>query len=643
MKLLLFSCLFVISNLAIGQDFITKDQLDNRSKKLFEQAQRFVNSQNWSEATLSLDQIIARHPNAIDALLFRAGIHYDNNDLSSAEIDFKSALALSTTYALIANYQLGVTQYKLEKYTDAIANFEAFLSNIAPDDRRKARTEYYLDKAKTGAKIKANPVSFKPTSLGPNINTKGKEYLPSFTADGQLLVYTVNYNGQEDFYFSTKNEQGDWNKGQPFEEVNTTANEGAQSISADGRTLVFTGCRRKDGLGSCDLYYTEQKNGQWDDVIHPDSPLNTRYWESQPSLSSNGQWLFFASDRPGGLGENDIWVCQRKSDGQWGNPINLGAPINTPGNDESPFIHPDGQTLYFMSDGHPGLGGYDLFLARLENGQYSPPQNLGYPINTSASEGALTVSLDGKTAYYTTNTHTIAGQKQDFDIYQFPLHSDARPQAVTYVSGTIIDATTDKPIPTADVQIKTDNGQVALSSVKTDINGQFLIVLPAGKNYQFLASEDNYLFFSDRFELKNATSLDDPFLLNIKLQPVDSPPISGQEIVLKNVFFDSNSDELLNSSSQELNQLATLLKENPSMNIRINGHTDNIGLPKDNLQLSLRRAESVKQFLIETGIEASRLDTKGFGESSPIADNSTKDGQAQNRRTSFEVKSDSSN
>ncbi len=633
--LLFFSILF--SYHLSGQDFLTKDQLDKRSNKIFIQAQRFANVQQWSEAVKCLDQLLERKPNAIDALLLRAGIQYDQNKLATAEKDYEAVLLLSTNHAPITYYQLAVTEYRQEKYTEALEHFEAYLTMVDPEDKRKKRAEVYLAKAEIGAQLKSKPVPFEPQSLGDSINTKGKEYLPSFTADGRLLVYTVNYDGQEDFYFSLKNEVGNWMKGKPFDEINSPANEGAQSIAVDGRTLVFTGCQRKDGLGSCDLYYTERKNGEWKKTIHPETPLNSPYWESQPSLSANGQWLFFASDRPGGLGGNDIWVSGRKTDGQWGKPINLGAPINTAGNDESPFIHPDGQTLYFMSDGHPGLGGYDLFLARLENGQYTPPQNLGYPINTSASEGALVVSLDGKTAYYTTNTHSIQGQKQDFDIYQFPLHTAAQPKAVTYVSGQVTDAKTDKVVPNVYIQVKGENSNQSITNIQTDEKGHFLVVLPAGKNYQFLAKEEGYIFFSERFEMKDTHSVIAPFKLDIALQPITNELADGKEIILRNVLFDSNSDQLLESSTQELDQLTNLLKENPTLEIRINGHTDNIGQAEDNLHLSERRAEAVKQFLINAGIAATRLTAKGFGETQPITDNSDEIGRSKNRRTSFEV------
>ena len=637
MKYLISLLLIVVSLSIWGQDFLTKEQLDRRSTKLYEQAYHHVNVQQWSQAINCLDQLLEREPTAIDALLFRAGIQHDKGDLAAAEKDFESALLLSLNYAPLSIYQLGVTEYKQEKYLESGEHFEQYLTVGAPNERRKKRAENFLIKANTAAELKANPVPFEPQSLGKNINTPGKEYLPSFTADGQLLVYTVNYDGQEDFYFSTRDENNQWQKGKPFDAINTLTNEGAQSIAANGKTLVYTGCHRKEGLGSCDLYYTEYRKGKWSEAIHPDAPFNTKYWESQPSLSSNGKWLFFASDRPGGFGGNDIWVSGRQQNGSWGKPFNLGAPINTAGNEESPFIHPDGQTFYFMSDGHPGLGGYDLFLSRFENGQYLPPENLGYPINTVASEGALVVSFDGKTAYYTTNENTIAGQKQDFDIYQFPLYAAAQPKPVTYVKGNVIDNKTKEAVTHAIIMIKNEDNNQAPINIETDENGLFMIVLAAGKNYQFSAEAENYLFFSERFELKNVNTIKAPFSLEIPLQPIGDEAVIGQEVVLRNVLFESNSDELLESSTEELNRLVDLLEQNKNLNIRINGHTDNIGEEVANQILSENRAEAVTNFLIEAGIAVERLSSKGFGEIQPISDNETEEGRSQNRRTSFEV------
>ncbi|MEL7220472.1 MAG: OmpA family protein [Bacteroidota bacterium] len=638
---LFFLCLFTLTftNCTItAQTFVKKAELDKRSQKRYAQAESYNNLRDYTAAEAELDAILTKEPKAIDALLFRAQLLTDMEQWAKAEMDIEAALDLSTTYYRPAMYQLGLVEIEQEKYAEAIVHFEQYLAQASATDRHRERVEGYLANARVAAKLRERVVPFEPSSLGENINTPEKEYLPSFTADGQFLIYTVRYYRDEDFYYSSKDEAGNWQKAQPLEGVNTEFSEGASCISADGRLLFFTGCYRPQSLGSCDLYFTELKNGEWQAVEHPSAPLNSAGWDSQPSLSANGRYLYFASDRPGGLGGNDIWRSTRQTDGSWGAPANLGAPINTTGDDESPFIHADGQTLYFMSDGHPGLGDYDLFHARLdENGEWQTPENMGYPINTAAAEGALIVSLDGKTAYYTTDENTEEGETQNFDIYQFPLYEEARPKPVTYLRAKVMNSKTKKALAGTLVELNTDEDDLEQLQVKTDSDGQFLLVLPAGYNYQLSVEKEGYLFYSDRFELSGEASREKPYELEVMLQPIPAKvSAAGNEpIVLRNVLFATASAELLTVSAPELDRLVQLLKDNTALNIQINGHTDNVGEEAANQTLSEARAKAVYDYLIQAGITAGRLAYEGFGESRPIKSNETEEGRQRNRRTEF--------
>lgn len=638
--LLLFFLSFIFTDYTLfAQDFVRKADLDRRSQKRYAQAEYYNQIQDLVAAKAELDAILSKESKAIDALLFRAQLLADMKKWVEAEKDMEAALVLSVDYYRPAIYQLGVIETEQEKYTEAITHFEQYLEQSADTDRRKKRVEGYLANARIAAKLRERVVPFAPASLGDSINTKRKEYLPSFTADGQFLIYTVRYFDDEDFYYSSKDENGNWRKAQPLEAVNTELSEGASSISADGRLLFFTGCYRPEGLGSCDLYFTEMKNGKWQSLQHPEAPLNSKAWDSQPSLSANGRYLYFSSDRPGGLGGNDIWRSTRQTDGSWGKPINVGAPINTTGDDESPFIHADGQTLYFMSNGHPGLGDYDLFYARLDGGgQWQTPVNMGYPINTAAAEGALIVSLDGKTAYYTTDENTVEGETQDFDIYQFPLYEEAGPGAVTYLRAKVISSDTRKALANTLVELVTDKSGGDIVQVKTDATGQFLLVLPAGYDYQLNVEKEGYLFYSDRFELSGENSREEPYELEVVLQPIPKAGVSISEnepIVLRNVLFATASAELLPVSTPELDRLAGLLTENTRLSIQINGHTDNVGEEEDNQVLSEARAKAVYDYLLQVGIPAERLAYQGFGESKPIKSNETAEGRQRNRRTEF--------
>ncbi|MEL6924644.1 MAG: OmpA family protein [Bacteroidota bacterium] len=488
-------------------------------------------------------------------------------------------------------------------------------------------------------------------SLGTNLNTNQAEYLPSFTADGETLIYTRVVRGQEDFYYSTM-ENGEWLAGLPLTAINTPASEGAQSISANGKIMVFTACSRKDGLGECDLYYSEVRNNRWTPPANMGEPINTRGWESQPALSADGSILYFASRRPGGLGSIDIWRSERKADGKWTEPINVGAPINTPMEDKAPFLHHDGQTLYFMSEGHPGMGGHDLYLSRKNtDGSWSEPKNLGYPINTKGHEGALVISLDGRKAYFSTNQkytetdegiYSAAVKGNETDIYSFDLYEDVRPLPVTYVKATVKDAETKKALVASVEFVDLATGQVQANAY-TDKEGEFLVCLPLGKDYALNVAKKQYLFHSENFALSNNSQLDKPYLLDIALQPIkldvatDQPSevTAAKPVVLKNVFFDTGSNVLQSTSFIELQKLAQLLKENTTLRIQINGHTDDVGSDTDNQKLSENRAKAVYQYLLEQGIPEGQLSYKGFGETQPIADNTTEAGKQANRRTEF--------
>lgn len=620
------------------QEYVLKADFDRRSAKLFEAARAAINIQDLRAARAALNDLLDREPQAIDALLLRAGVAYEARQYLNAETDYEAALKLGPNYRTLTHYQLARTKMRLEKFDEAIPELESFLGKAKANDRRRPRAETFLIEAKEAAALRSIPIPFEPVSLGATINTLGKEYLPSFTADGRFLIYTVNYDGQEDFYVSEMDENGQWIEGQALEAINTAENEGAQSISADGQTLVFTGCHRRDGMGSCDLYITEKRNEEWESPQQVGEPLNTRAWESQPSLSSNGQQLLFSSERPGGLGGRDLWLAEKLADGSWGNIRNLGAPINTKGDDESPFLHADGQTLYFMSDGHGGLGGSDLFVTRLDSvGKWGIPKNLGYPINTVADEGALVVSLDGQKAYYTTDQNTQPGKRLDLDIYQFDLYDAIRPQPVTYLEAIVTDARTGKPLNNVTTILFQEDTGLSRTQVGTDANGRFLAVLPSSHIYQIRIEQEGYLFYSERIELTNGYTPEKPYAIEVALQPIEASPIATKPVVLRNVLFATGTATLLPASTTELARLVQLLTTNSDLNIQLNGHTDNTGSPATNQTLSEERAKVVYEYLIEQGIDSVRLRYQGFGETVPIASNDTLEGRAQNRRTEFEI------
>ena len=444
------------------------------------------------------------------------------------------------------------------------------------------------------------------------------------------MVFTRRIkNFNEDFYYSWK-KNNEWDIAKPMEgNVNTPQNEGAQNISQDGQWLVFTGCNRPDGFGGCDIYISYLTPQGWSEAMNLGSKINSDQWESQPCLSPDKRDLYFTSTRFGGYGGSDIYVSHLQPNGRWSEPENLGPEINTTGNEASPFIHADNQTLYFTSNGLQGYGNNDLFYTRKgPGGVWSKPVNLGYPINTISDEGTLFIAADGKTAYYASDRSDSHG---GLDIYSFELREDVRPYKTLWVKGQVFDKKTTKGLPSAVELIDLATKQI-ITKVQTDELGNYLITLPVGKDYAFNVNRKGYLFYSDNF-LMSSRSPDSTYEKNIPLQPIEA----NATIVLKNIFFDVNKFELKPESQVELDKLVQLLNENPTIKIEISGHTDNVGKPADNLILSNNRAKAVVNYLVNKNIAAQRLTSKGYGETKPVADNKTDEGRAMNRRTEVKV------
>ena len=635
--------LMVFSTTLLGQSFITKETASKKALKTLEKSQECIKSGKYEEGLAMLEKALSEHPNFVDAQFLKAIVYYDTKQFQEALTAYKNGLSLAPNYAAINWYQAGITAIKAEDYGYAVEALQAFLDRGDRNQRRLERAESYLNQAKFAKEAVANPVPFKWQRLSNSINSEeAAEVLPALTADGNYLVFTRFIDGQEDFYYSRK-EAGKWLPASPLVGVNTDLNEGAQCISADGRFLVFTACNRKNGYGRCDLYYATLQGGTWTPSKNMGEPINTNAWESTPSISANGQTLFFASDRSGGQGGRDIWMSTLTSQG-WSSPKNMGPVINSNGDEQSPFIHADGKTLYFMSNGRPGMGGFDLYVSRLgADGHWGKPQNLGYPINTTGDEGAMIVSLDGKRGYFASdrmdNSNT-ANLKGNADLYTFELYEAIRPTPATYFSGQIVDAISREPLEGI-VEIMDVDAKERLLAIRSDLEGKVLACLPAGKDYALNVTKEGYLFYSDHFALQQST-IEEPFIREIPLSPImdvanEKTITKRQPIILRNVFFETGSAALLTRSETELNHLKELLENNPTLQIQINGHTDNVGKPTDNQVLSTARAEAVYTYLIEHGITKERLSFEGYGETLPVATNETPEGRQLNRRTEFVV------
>jgi outer membrane protein OmpA-like peptidoglycan-associated protein len=523
------------------------------------------------------------------------------------------------------------------RFEDALQAVNSFLAiptlnsrSIKAGQFRKGTYEFAINYSKTHP---PKDYIFSPQNLGDSVNSKELEYFPSLTIDGKKLIFTRRvHNNNEDFYESDLNKDGTWGKAYPLPgNINTPEyNEGAQNISQDGKWLIFTGCNFPKGYGSCDLYISYLTKNGWSEPENLGPNVNSEFWESSPSLSPDKRDLYFSSSAPGGYGGADIWVCHRDDNGKWSVPYNLGPEINTAGDEGTPFIHADNQTLYFNSNGQPGYSeNADLFVShKLPNGKWSKAENLGYPINTIDDEGSLIVAADGRTAYYASDR---SDSKGGLDIYTFQMREDLRPLRTLWVKGKVYDNKTRAGLPSTVELTDINNGQL-MSKLQTDEEGNYLITLPVGKDYAFNVNRKGYLFYSENYNIRS-TAPDSTFEADIPLQPIEAKA----HIVLKNVFFDTKSTVLKPESITELDNVVKLMNENPAIKVLITGYTDNIGKPVDNLSLSKGRAVAVVNYLLVKGIRTERLSFKGMGESNPIADNYTEEGRAQNRRTELSI------
>ena len=598
---------------------------------------------------------------------------YDYVELSKAEAFFREAVSIDKHF-YEAYIMLGELMMKQNRYAEASSNYRAAVkidslffkpvffnlanAELMTGDYYLAQTHYNvyqslpgmsaINKAKAANALKncefallamKKPIPFNPVSIGSGVNTKDDEYWPAITADGQTLMFTRQINKsnntgfrgivQEDFYISHYSEnlwQLAYNAGAP---LNSMQNEGAQTLSSDGNYMFFTGCNRPGGFGACDIYFSAYNNGKWTEPANIGGPVNTNKWESQPSVSADGKLLFFSSSRPGGFGGKDIWFSRLNSKNLWSEPVNLGASINTEGDEMSPFIHFDGKTLYFASDGRVGMGGFDLYMTRMaKDSTWSVPKNLGYPINTYNDEMGLVIESAGIKAYFS----SVRDNSQGKDIFSFDLYESIRPDPVSYMKGKVYDKETGKLLVADYELINLSTGKIILKNT-TDISGNFLVCLPSGFNYGINVSKTGYLFYSENFTLEGTHTASQPYIKRIVLNPTKV----GEKMLLSNVFYEIDSWELKKESVNELDNLAALLNENKNLIMEIGGYTDSTGSEKYNLSLSEKRALSVVNYLIKMGISSDRLKYKGYGNTSHLGDNVTSEGRKLNRRTEAKI------
>lgn len=611
----------------------------SRAAKVYNEGRENYENLDYKSAEPLLKEALKFDDKFFEAYMMLGELYSNQGRYSEASVNYQTAVKLDSNAYRPVFFRLANAEFMSGDYNDALIDYRTYLRNKGNAEKNTKLAKKNILNCLFAIEAIKKPVQFNLINAGSGINTTDDEYWPSITADGQTLMFTRQVNtdyypaamasSQEDFYVSSLL-NGSWQKAlNAGEPLNTRSNEGAQTLSSNGLYMYFTACDRAGGMGSCDIYFSAFRNGVWSTPINLRAPVNSPAWESTPSVSADGSLLFFSSSRPGGLGGKDLWIARMKPDGRWSTPKNPGKNINTEGNEMSPFIHFDGRTLYFASDGRPGMGGYDIYMSRMnDDSTWSEPKDLGYPINTYNDEMGLVIDAAGTTGYFSSKHDNVNGK----DIFYFSLDESVRPDPVSYLKGKVSDKETGKLLKANYELINLSNNIISIKNT-TDEFGNFLVCLPSGYNYGLNVTRNGYLFYSENFMFEGKHSQMQPLIKRISL----SPAKVGAMMILANVFYEVDSWELKKESLRELDNLVDLMTVNKNIIIEIDGYTDATGSDSYNMTLSQKRCQSVVNYLISCGISKERLSSKGFGNSSPVGNNITTEGRKLNRRTEVRI------
>lgn len=656
---ILFTCLFLSIHIYCQENnclSITKskqqEQLEIAINKINHGINsKFVESQKlyFSEATDILRSLNDKEEYPIvNYYLALTYIYKPDNNFTLAEQYLKKVIDACPDDIPEAYFHLGKLAYTTNQKCDAINYFKKFLTYQGDFDTLFAEAKMLMKWSEEICKLINNPVPFNP-KLVKGISSQLDDYLVSLSPDNEIAYYTrktkdyqiSGYKSepafQEKFYFSYRISDNVFDNGKempyPF---NRNENEGGATITGNNKELIYTVCKMVTSprqYYNCDLYSSKNIKGYWTDIVPLERVNRPDTWESMPSVTADGKELYFVSNRSGGVGGYDIYKSIKDENGEWSEPINIGKPINTSGDEKSPFIHTDTRTLYFSSNGRPGIGGYDIYYVKLnDNNEKTEVKNIGYPINTENDEVGFIVSIDGKYGYFSSNNiknESLGGM----DFYYFSLYNEAKPEEVILVKGNLKSEDTTKPIK-ATVQIKSLESK-RVTFIPVDEDGDYVASLLKNEDYLLTIKGEDIVYQSTYVAAKD--SITAPVIkLEMEVQPIEV----GMHYRLHNIYFAFNSADILSSSQKVLDEFIVFLNDHPTMTISIEGHTDNVGSDEFNLILSENRAKAVYNYLVNNGIDANRLQYKGFGETAPIATNETEEGRAMNRRTEFVILND---
>ncbi len=651
--LLLLLLNFVLYLNVFGQEgSVCEETFNKKAINNYKDAEKKFKYKVYNESTYLLKQAIALEENYYEAYYLLGRINYEKLNIIAANKYFLKVLEICPSYRLKTYFYLGNIAFGKEQYSDAYK----FLSQYLKNDVEKIEAEKEFSEAdyneairmakysKSISELTNHPVPFNPRIVE-GISTNEDEYLAIMSPDNELALFTrkvalppdrTAWSSEKKFkemFMYSERQTNKFDKGEPLPPpFNLHDNEGGGTLALDNKTLYFTLCQCNKGCKyqNCDIYKSEMRNGNWGKIEPLDSNINNpNTWESQASITSDGKTLYFISDRPGGLGGYDIYISHKDENGKWSVAQNLGAPINSKGNEKSPFIHTDSQTLYFSSDGRDGMGGYDIYFSKMkEDGTWVEPKNIGYPINTRADDVGFFVSTDGHLGYFASNQ--ILGQG-GWDIFSFDLYQEARPENVLLVKGIVKDEKKEEPV-RAKIELQNISSKKVIEIPVDSTTGEYALAVVFRDDYILTVKKEGYAFSSKYFSKEDTTYVK-PKKVDIDIKPLEV----GEAYRLNDIYFATDSFSLTGASKIIIDRFIDFLNENTHMKIAIHGHTDNVGKAQYNLVLSQNRAKSVYEYMISKGINITRLSYQGFGVTKPIASNLIEEGKAKNRRTEFVI------
>ena len=629
--LLIFLLLFLSVRLYAQEEY----SVDNpRIKKWYESARQLIKEREFDGGISLYKKCLVKEPTFVEAHWALASIFKNLGDLERSFYHLdqyylgadKSGISVPKLMILVKAY------FKNGFYGKAKACLDQIQLYQIPADQDDSLLIASVAYAYKNQKTKAGVM---PKALSSSVNRYLTQYFPTLTIDNNTLIFTKRAGASgsydEDLVVSYR-EAGIWSPATLLSNnIHSEFNEGAASISADGRTLIFTMCDKGQTFGNCDLFISRKYGEVWSNPENLGKVVNSKNWDSQPSLGADGNILYFSSDRSGGMGKRDIWYTQRV-DNTWIQPKNMGNIINTLRDDVTPFIHTNGENLVFASNGRVGFGGYDLYMSEQKEGKWQTPRNLGNAVNNNLDQLSFIISADGSMAYFSQDFKKADG-KLKTKIVQLPIINDSLVKNTSsYIFGRVRDAISQKAIKAKIELFDIFTNKLKYSTYSDSISGEYFFALNEGLSYGVYAGAKGYFFEDFRFDIQNSSS-GQPDTLDIILSPLEV----GATMILENIYFDLASYELTLNSQSELEIVAEFLVEN-QVNIQIEGHTDQSGDPQYNQMLSEQRAKAVYDFLIASGIPSDQLTFIGLGSKHPVESDPTL--SDQNRRIEFRIRSE---